>query len=101
MGAGNTLRWIEDATLRTMMNTVVDGVATCKNGKCSVQRAACSVKRARCVDDNVVSSIVCPQCAAMQHIYIYTKKNLPIYFCGVRTRSLHCSNNAFFKLIKS
>ena len=31
MGAGNTLRWIENAALRQMMNDVVDGIADCKN----------------------------------------------------------------------
>ena len=31
MGAGNTLRWIENAALRKMMDDVVDGIADCKN----------------------------------------------------------------------
>ena len=31
MGAGNTLRWIENPALRKMMNDVVDGIADCKN----------------------------------------------------------------------
>ena len=31
MGAGNTLRWIEDASLRKMVDAVVDGVEACKN----------------------------------------------------------------------
>merc|ERR1719316_223032 len=31
MGAGNTLRWIEDRQLRTMMDEVVDGVEACRN----------------------------------------------------------------------
>ena len=31
MGAGNTLRWIENAELRAMVDAVVDGVEACKN----------------------------------------------------------------------
>ena len=31
MGAGNTLRWVEDTALRTMLNDVVDGIEACKN----------------------------------------------------------------------
>merc|ERR1712190_623434 len=31
MGAGNTLRWIENEALRTMMNEVVDGVEQCRD----------------------------------------------------------------------
>lgn len=30
MGAGNTLRWMEDAGLRSRMNEVVDGIAECR-----------------------------------------------------------------------
>jgi len=30
MGAGNTLRWIDDADLRTRMNAVVDGIRECR-----------------------------------------------------------------------
>ena len=30
MGAGNTLRWIEDAELRRRMNSLVDGIAECR-----------------------------------------------------------------------
>lgn len=30
MGAGNTLRWIDDAELRSRFNAVVDGIAECK-----------------------------------------------------------------------
>jgi len=30
MGAGNTLRWMEDVELRKSMNEVIDGIATCK-----------------------------------------------------------------------
>jgi DUF1680 family protein len=31
MGAGNTLRWIENVALRKMMDDVVDGIEDCKN----------------------------------------------------------------------
>ncbi len=31
MGAGNTLRWINDIALRDMMDAVVDGIEACRN----------------------------------------------------------------------
>ena len=31
MGAGNTLRWLQDAPLRAMLDAVVDGVEDCRN----------------------------------------------------------------------
>lgn len=31
MGAGNTLRWLNNSALRKMLDTVVDGIAECKN----------------------------------------------------------------------
>ena len=31
MGAGNTLRWVENSALRAMLDRVVDGIEACKN----------------------------------------------------------------------
>jgi hypothetical protein len=31
MGAGNTLRWVQNQTLRTMLDNVIDGIDACKN----------------------------------------------------------------------